>query len=83
MAQLTVTIKDRQTIFDLALQLMGDVSKVYDLITLNPTLLNITNESLQGLSIVYEDPKNETSEYFKINQISIATQWYYRGQTYR
>ena len=74
MAQLTVTITDRQTIFDLALQLYGDVSKTYDLITLNPLLLNITNESLQGLTIIYEDPKNDISEYFKTNQITIATQ---------
>lgn len=75
MAQKTVTIKDGQTLFDLALQLYGDVSKVYELIDLNSSIDNITSNNLQGLAIVYEDPKNEVSEFFNSNQITASTRY--------
>lgn len=75
MAQKVVVIKQGQTIFDLALQHYGDVSKVYELIKLNANIDNITSNNLEGLSIVYEDPKNEITEYFKTNSITIATRY--------
>ena len=75
MAQKTVTIKEGQTIFDIALQVYGDVSKVYDLIQLNSLIDNITSNDLTGLVIVYEDPKNEVSEYYNTNSINIATRY--------
>jgi len=75
MAQKTVTINEGQTIFDLSLQLYGDVSKVYSLIQLNSNIDNITTNDLTGKVIVYEDPQNEVSEYYKTNSINIANHY--------
>lgn len=75
MAQKVVTIKEGQTLFDLALQYYGDVSKVYDLIQLNDNIENITSNNLEGLSIIYEETQNEVTEYFNTNSITIATRY--------
>lgn len=68
MAQKTIVAKEGQTIFDLSLQLYGDVSKVFDLITLNG--IESISTPLQGKTIVYEDPLNEVSEFYKNTTLS-------------
>lgn len=84
MAIKTVTVKEGQTIFDLSLQLYGDVSKIYDLIKLNPKIENITYNNLTGMVILYDDFKTETTEYFKTNQITISTRFpeYTTGESF-
>lgn len=73
MKQLIVIIKDGQTLFDLALQLYGDASKVYEIIKNNPSITDITFNSLTGLSIVYEEQKNKESLYFLKENTNICT----------
>lgn len=75
MAQRTIIVKDGQTIFDLALQLYGDVSKVYALIALNSAIENISNGNLTGLSIVYEDEKGDVSEFFRNKSLTLANRY--------
>ena len=75
MALSTYTVKEGQTIFDLSLQLLGDVSKVYELISLNSSISNITSNDLAGIVISYNDPKNEVTEYFKTNGLTIANRY--------
>lgn len=75
MAKRTIIVKEGQTIFDLALQLYGDVSRVYDLISLNSSIENISNGKLQGLTIVYEDSKNNVSEFFRNNSLTLANRY--------
>ena len=75
MAIKKVTITEGQTIFDLALTLYGDISKVYDLIALNSNISNITSNDLEGKEIFYEDPKNEVTEFFKTNSITVSTRY--------
>ena len=75
MAQKTIIAREGQTIFDLALQLYGDVSKVYDLIALNSSIENINFGNLQGLSIVYEDPKNDVSEFYRNKQVTVSNRY--------
>lgn len=62
----TYKIKEGQTLFDVALQLYGDVSAVYELVRLNPTTIpNILTTNLSGQTITYEEQLNEVSDRFK------------------
>ena len=73
---LTYTIQEGQTLFDLALQLYGDVGRVYELIKLNPdTISNILERNLVGKTINYEEQDNETANYYKTNKTIIATKY--------
>lgn len=61
----TYTIKQGQSIFDIALQLYGDVSKAIDLVKLNPTKISsLLEPKLAGKTIEYEVQTNETAKYF-------------------
>lgn len=71
----TYVIKEGQSIFDLALQLYGDVSKAYELIGLNDSINNITSNDLEGIEITYEEQKNEVTEFFKTNSLTISTRY--------
>lgn len=75
MAIKTIIATEGQTIFDLALQLYGDVSKAYDLIALNSNIPNITSNDLEGFVISFDDPKNETTEFYKVNNVTISTRY--------
>ena len=72
----TYTIKEGQTIFDVALQLYGDVSEVYTIIKANPTqLTSILDRNLPGKIIEYTIQDNPIANYFSTNQITIATEY--------
>ena len=74
MAIKTVTVREGQSIFDLALQLYGDVSKVIDLCKLNPdTLPNVLVNNIAGLTINYEAQDNVTTNFYATNQITLST----------
>lgn len=70
------TIRQGQTVFDLALQLYGDVSRVFELCTLNPTVLpNVLVRNISGQTISYEEQTNQVAtEYFK-NGTILSTQY--------
>lgn len=72
----TYTIKQGQTLFDVALQLYGDVTKVYELVRLNPTTIpNVLTRGLPGLTINYEVQTNEVARDFSTNGATISTQF--------
>lgn len=75
MAIKVVTVKQGQTIFDLALSLYGDVSKVYDLISLNPQISNITSNNLEGMIVSYNDPQNEVTTFYGTNSLIISNRY--------
>lgn len=75
MATKSIIVKNGQTLFDLALQLYGDVSKVYDIINLNPSIENINTTNLEGQTIIYEDVKNETTGYYVDNSVSVSCRY--------
>lgn len=70
------TVRQGQTVFDLALQLQGDVTKVLDLCKINPVVMpNVLVRNLPGQIINYEEQNNDvTTEYAK-NGTIIATQY--------
>ncbi len=68
------TIKQGQSIFDLALQLYGDSSKAIELIKLNPdTISSLLERKLTGKVIEYEVQNNDVAKLFK-NKI-LTTQY--------
>lgn len=72
----TYTIRHGQTLFDIALQLYGDVSKVYEIIKLNPTKIpHILTRNLSGLTITYEVQNNEVANRFATEGTIISTQF--------
>lgn len=77
-----VTIKEGQTLFDLALQLYGDVSKVYQIIADNPTVIeSVNSKELTGLEIKYTVQGNKVTEYFLKENLSITTGYPFDPQT--
>ncbi len=52
----TYTIKQGQSIFDVAVDIYGDVSYAIPLIEQNAELDNVSNTSIAGLVIEYEEP---------------------------
>jgi predicted nuclease of predicted toxin-antitoxin system len=70
------TIKEGQTIFDVVLQLYGDMDKMYEFIQLNPTkIASILERNLVGKEVEYEVQDNEIANYYKNNNIIIATKY--------
>lgn len=81
MSQLVVTIKEGQTLFDLALQLYGDVSKVYQLIADNPSIESLNTKEIAGLEIKYTVQGNRVTEYFLKENLSITTGYPFEPQS--
>ena len=76
MAISTYKVKQGQTLFDLALQLYGDVTKVFEIIALNPVIIpNILTRNLSGLTINYEPQNNDVATEFRKNGETISTQY--------
>jgi hypothetical protein len=75
MAVKSVTLKQGQTIFDLALQVLGDSSKVYEIIQMNPTIENINSNNLEGTIIYYNETNNDITDYYKVNNITVSTRY--------
>lgn len=69
------TILEGQSIFDVALQLYGDISFVYKLIQDNPTITDIHYDYLKGLEVVYEPTTDSNVVFFDTNQVNINTDY--------
>lgn len=72
----TYKIKEGQTLFDVALQLYGDVSAVYELVRLNPTTIpHILATNLAGQTITYEEQLNDVATRYKTTGDIITTRY--------
>lgn len=61
-----VTLQDGQTIFDIALQYYGSVSRVFDLIQLNSDqITSVMDQNIQGKTLKYEEQTNDVAVFFK------------------
>lgn len=70
------TIKYGQTIWDLALQLYGDSSKAVQILKDNKTIIpDLNYRYLAGLTITYTETANSITNFFKSQNISIATRY--------
>jgi len=74
MATKIVTIKDGQTIFDITLQVYGNISFVYKLIQENSNIDNI-NADIVNKSVVYEVQTLNLTNYFNTNQVNVSTDY--------
>lgn len=72
MSKKIVTMLSSQTIIDLALQVQGDVSKVFDLIQDNEDIDNI-HSGFAGARVEYEEQSLSLTEHFKNNTINIVS----------
>lgn len=71
----TYKILEGQSIFDVSIQLYGDISFVYKIIQDNPTITDIHYEYLRGLDITFDINTNSNTNYFDTNQININTDY--------
>lgn len=67
------TITYGQTLYDLSILLYGDASHVLKIITDNPTIDNIQNIYLTGLTVSYTNPGLSLTNYWTSNDIVINT----------
>jgi hypothetical protein len=67
----TYTIKQGQSIFDVAVDIYGDVSYAIPLIQQNPELDNVSNTSIAGVVIEYEEPTPTPFKPVKIVQRTV------------
>ena len=74
MAVKTIKITEGQTIFDIALRYYGDVSKAVDIVRDND-LPNLMYNGLTGLEIEVDEQDNDVVNYYKQNNIKIATRF--------
>ena len=72
----TYTIQDGQTLFDLALQLYGDVTQAITICKNNPLIIpNLLTKNLTGLVITYDVQTNEVVKNYSSKNIIIATRY--------
>jgi hypothetical protein len=76
-----VTIKEGQTLFDIALQLYGDVSKVYQVIADNPEIESVNTKEIAGFEVKYTVQGNKVTEYYKKENLSITTGYPFEPST--
>lgn len=70
----TFQIQEGQTLFDVALMLYGDVTRVIDLCRLNPdTIPNVLKRNIKGLTINYEVQNNQVTKQIADKGIVMAT----------
>lgn len=71
-----VTIREGQTLFDLSLQYLGDATRALELVNLNSDVFpSLMAKDFVGKTIIYEEQKNQISEFFETNEITITTQY--------
>lgn len=75
MAVKTIKITQGQTLFDLALQYYGDVSKAVDIVKLNSNIPNLLYNGLTGLTIQVDEQNNDVVNYYKSNNIKLTTRY--------
>lgn len=68
-------IREGQSIFDVAIQLYGDISYIYKIIEDNPTITDIHYENLRDLEVVYDVTSESKVKYFETNLININTDY--------
>lgn len=68
-----IKIKYGQSIFDMAIQMYGDISYVWKILSDNPELLNIQNQDITGFELKYDKQLFSNVVYFDINKIYITT----------
>jgi len=73
--QKIVTILSTQTLFDVALQLYGSAESVFELLSLNPSINNITDDGITGLNVNYETQQTALPVFFDKEKIVIATKF--------
>ena len=72
----TVKIREGQSLFDLALQLYGDATKVIDLCKLNPyTIPSVMTNNITGFTINYEVQDNQVANYFSTNNTILTSRY--------
>lgn len=64
---------DAQNIFDIALQLYGDVSKAVQIMQDNPNINSITEDFPGGTRVKYSSLRNSIRVYYQNNNITVAT----------
>lgn len=70
------TIREGQTILDVALQLYGDASKVVALCQKNPVKLpNVLTKTLTNVTIDYDIQDNDVTKYYATNQTIVSTRY--------
>jgi len=72
MAKKYVTMRSSQTLFDLALQVYGDITQVFTLIADNPDLSNV-HSGRAGLVVEYEEQTLSITEFYKKNSIDLVS----------
>jgi hypothetical protein len=67
-----ITVKDRQTVFDIAIQYCGDVEAAFDIMQLND--ISATEDLPTGKELILPDVANKrVADYYKNNALSPAT----------
>ncbi|MCD6017287.1 MAG: hypothetical protein K0S53_408 [Bacteroidetes bacterium] len=69
----TVTIGTNQSIYDMAIQMYGQIEAIFSIISDNSVIDNINNNNLVGLKMKYTPQTFAITEYFKTNSIKITT----------
>ena len=67
------TTREGQTIFDLAIQLYGDVSQALTIVRNNDSIDSLNSNVPTGTVIQYEDPKNTITNQFRLRNTQVVT----------
>jgi hypothetical protein len=71
--QKSTLVRDSQNLFDLSLQLYGDVEKVFQILQDNPGFGSLDNGSLTGREVFYTEQGQTLTDHLKINELFIVT----------
>lgn len=69
----SVIIQEQQSIYDIAMQLLGGLEGIFAFIQDNPQLDNLNNYQIRGLSVKCTEQSTALTEYFRIKGITITT----------
>lgn len=75
MAVISIVVTEGETLFDIALRYYGDVSKAVDIVKLNDNIPSLLFNGLKGLTIQVDEQNNDIVNYYKNNNIKIATRF--------
>ncbi len=68
-----VTIRENQSLFDIALQVYGGVEGVFQILTDNTQIKDINADYITGMNMKYIPQTFAITEYFRTQGISITT----------
>lgn len=72
MAVKSIIIKEGQTIYDVSVQLYGNIEQVYKIIADNPDI-SFLHDSIAGKEIVYDEQSTDITDHFKVNLITLVS----------